>query len=81
MNITKIFETKEVADYLIKRNLLSQYQKCKRYILEGFLKNVNFKARQPKKDGIYYFRINQKYRAICIIVRNELRVFEIDDHQ
>jgi membrane protease subunit (stomatin/prohibitin family) len=81
LKIQKILETEEVAQYLIERQLLPQYQKCKRYILEGFLKNVDFKIRQPKKEEIYYFRINQQYRALCIIVRNELRVFEIDNHQ
>jgi len=81
MKISKIIETKEVVLYLTKRGLTKQYQKAKLYILNGFLKHVDFKLRQPKSSGIWYFRINRQYRALGIMEKDELRILEIDDHQ
>lgn len=81
MKISRIIETKEVIIYLQKRGLTKQYIKAKSYILSGFLRHVDFKLRQPKSSGIWYFRINQQYRALGIIEKDELRILEIDDHQ
>lgn len=81
MKIGKIIETKEIVVYLTKRGLIEQYKKAKSYILNGFLQNVDFKPRQPKSSGIWYFRINKQYRAFGIIEKDELRILKIDDHQ
>ena len=81
MRIDTIFETTEVKDYLVSRQLISTYKKAKTYLLNGLFQSVNFKLRKPKENGIYYFRITKKYRAFCILVNHELRVFHIDDHQ
>jgi plasmid maintenance system killer protein len=80
MKIDNIVENKEVVGFLISRKLLAQYKKCKKYLYEGEFKNVDFKLRKPKNKGIYYFRINKQYRALCVIQKNELRIFKIDDH-
>jgi len=41
-----------------------------------------FKKRQPKKDSIWYFRINKQYRAIGYIDDDRnLIIVEIDNHQ
>ncbi len=80
MNINIILERKEVLDYLISRELLNQYKKCKLHIYNGNFDLVNLKLRKPKKDKIFYFRINKQYRAYCLIKNNELRVFKIDNH-
>lgn len=80
MHIQSIIEKKEVVNFLISRNLLEQYKKCKQFLLAGAFRNVDFKLRKPKKKGIYYFRINKQYRAFCGFNKNELRVFKIDDH-
>ena len=62
--ISQILEEREVYEYLLKRGLLYQYKKAKGLLLLGNFQQVDFKKRQPKKDGIYYFRINRQYRAV-----------------
>ena len=42
---------------------------------------MKFKKRRPKKPGQYYFRINQKYRAIGVFDGKDFIVTEISDHQ
>ncbi len=80
--IKRIFETKEVEKFLKSRNLLKQYKKAKRYLLEERLLTVRFGERRPKGSGIWYFRINKQYRAYCVFnENNDLVVFEINDHQ
>jgi hypothetical protein len=59
-----IFETEEVFKYLQKRNLLKQYKKAKEYLINGSYIQTNFKLREPKKEKIYYFRINKQFRAL-----------------
>jgi len=77
-----IFESKEVAEYLEKRNLVSQYKKAKKYLLSGSIAQVRFKERHPKKSGIWYFRINNQFRALGVFdEEGNLIVFEIDNHQ
>lgn len=81
MKIQKIFESEEIVDYLQKRNLMKQYKKVKNYILLWYLQNAALKLREPKEDGVYYFRINKQFRAHGIIKNNEFYVLEIDNHQ
>ena len=76
-----IIEDIEVVSYLKKRNLLKQYKKAKKFLLLWMYAQVDFWIREPKKDNIYYFRINKQYRAYCVIENNELRIFEINNHQ
>jgi len=80
MLIQRISETKQVARYLRSRALLKQYLKSKNYILNARFSSADFKLREPKNQGIYYFRINKQYRALAVIIGQELRVFEIDNH-
>ncbi len=63
--IEKIYLSDDLIDYLKKRKLEKQYKKTKKYILEGNYKQVQLKLKEPKKDKIYYFRINKQFRAIC----------------
>lgn len=80
--IHRIFEKKSVYPYLLKRGLLDQYKKAKRYLLDGRLLSVRFKERNPKGSGIYYFRINKQFRALAVFNKDgDLVVFEIDNHQ
>ncbi len=77
-----IFETENVIKFLKKRNLLKQYIKAKKLILNWKWKNTNLKIRQPKKDEIRYFRINNQYRALGFRDENKnLIIFKIHDHQ
>ena len=79
--IEKILIAEDLIDFLEKRNLWNQYKKCKNYLLNWFLNKVRFKLRQPKKDWIYYFRINKQYRALAKLEWKVLKVFDIDNHQ
>lgn len=79
--IRSIYEQKNILPYLQSRTLVEQYRKAKQLLLRGNVKQVCFKKRHPKGSGIWYFRINQQYRALCVFnVDNDLVVFAIDDH-
>ena len=80
--IQQIFERKEILPYLEMRNLVKQYKKAKNYLLSGNQLQTKFKERNPKGSGIWYFRINRQFRALCVFDKAEnLIVFEIDNHQ
>lgn len=81
MKVKKIIERNDVASYLEQRNLAKQYKKAKKYILFGFFGLVDFKKRKPAKDGVWYFRINKQFRAICYLEESVLVVVEISNHQ
>jgi len=78
----KVIESKRVAEWLEKHNLLDQYVEAKLFIESGFYQNVDFRIRKPKKDKIYYFKINDQYRAVCVFRSEKLiQVYDYDDHQ
>jgi len=81
MLFSKIVEDPKILTYLQERNLLKQYKKAKTFLLLWLYANVDFWFREPKKDEIYYFRINKQFRAYCIIEEQELRIYKIDNHQ
>jgi len=81
MRIVKIIERKDVILYLKKRNLFAQYKKAKNFLLLKYFSLVNFKKKKPKKDKIWYFRINQQFRALAYFKDDILVVFDIDNHQ
>jgi len=76
-----ILENGSVVEYLKKRNLVKQYLKAKRNILNNNFKTVRLKRRQPQSENIWYFRISKKYRALAEKVGDKLYVFKISDHQ
>ena len=80
--IRSIYEQKDVLSYLTARTLVEQYRKAKQLLLGGNVAQVRFKKRRPKGSGIWYFRINQQYRALCVFNSDgDLIVFGIDNHQ
>lgn len=80
--ILRILEKNWILSYLEDRGLLNQYQKAKIYILTGNLLQVRFKERNPKGCGVFYFRINKQFRAVCVFQDDgELVVYKIDNHQ
>ncbi|MGB0880903.1 MAG: hypothetical protein ACPGTO_10090 [Polaribacter sp.] len=74
-------ERAKVIEYLRKRNLVKPYLKAKKYLEKDQLKIVGFKIRQPKIEGVYYFRITKKYRAIGHFIHDIFVVASISDHQ
>lgn len=79
--IHSILEAPGVEEYLLSRNLLKRYLKVKRDLLQGRLKQADFKKRQPKSQDVYYFRINQQFRAIGYFEGATFYVAHIDNHQ
>ena len=77
----KVREEEGVVDYIKKRNLAAVYLKAKKYIEMGFYKNVDLRKRNPKKEGVFYFKIDKKYRALGYIENKTFIVTEISDHQ
>ena len=76
-----IYEGTGVYEYLEKRGLLKQYKKAKAYLLDGNALQTKFKERNPKGSGIWYFRINKQFRALCVFnIEGALVVFEVDNH-
>jgi len=85
MNII-VKELPEIWEYIISRNLSKQYRKVKSMLSDWYLRNIDFKLRQPKKHQVYQFKINNKYRWFWIFreISNSWKVFlvtEISDHQ
>ena len=81
MLITQVLEHKNVWEYIIKHNLLSQYKKAKSYLLQWKLNIIDFKIRYPKSKWIYQFKINKKYRAFWYFENNIFIIAKISDHQ
>lgn len=81
MRFTEIIELEKVEAYLLERQVVGQYRKAKAYLLAGHAQKLDFKLRFPKENGVYQFRINQKYRAFGYFEGEEFFVFKISDHQ
>lgn len=81
LKITRVGLPKAWEEYLKKRRLYKQFKKASTYICQWNPGAVWLKLRRPKKDGVYYFRINKQFRARAKIVGNTLIVFYIDNHQ
>lgn len=79
--IIKIIETNRIKEFLLKRRLLAQYIRKKENILNNIFSWNNLKLREPKKDEVWYFRINKQYRALCYLDDKTLKIFDIDNHQ
>ena len=77
----KVRERQSAIDYLEKRQLEKSYLKAKEYLNQGQLKIVDFKLRKPKSEGVYYFRITRKYRAVGHFIDDVFVVVDISDHQ
>lgn len=79
--IQEVRELSKIQKFLEKRNLMKQYLKAKKYILDGNEKVVDFKIREPKILWIVYFRINKQFRAFARRDWDTITIFSIDNHQ
>jgi len=79
MNVFELDTT--IIKYLNKRNILTQYKKAEELLKQEQFSSVSFKKRKPLATGIYYFRINQKYRALGVFDGQDFIVTEISDYQ
>lgn len=60
----KVLEEESVIGYLKERNITKPYLKAKQYIEMEYYGQVDLRKREPKTEGIFYFRITRKYRAL-----------------
>lgn len=77
----KVLEEEGVVTYLKKRNLQKAYLKAKRYLESNRYKQIDLRKRHPKHLGVFYFKIDKKYRTLGYIENNTFIVTEISDHQ
>ena len=63
----EIFISDKILKYIEKRSLIKQYEKVEKYLKEGNFRQISLKIREPKKNKIYYFRINKQFRLWCKI--------------
>lgn len=79
--IKKVIVDEKIIEKIIAKWLENQYKKVKAYLLSWNYKQLDFKLRQPKKDKIYYFRLNKQFRLWWKIDFDTLKIFFIDNHQ
>jgi len=77
----EIYINEDIIKYLEKRQLIKQYEKVEKFLKKWNFRQVDLRLREPKKDKIYYFKINKQFRLWCKIEWNKIFIFEIDNHQ
>lgn len=77
----KVLEEEGIVAYIKKRNLVNPYLKAKKFMESGFYESVDLRKRKPKSSGVYYFKIDKKYRAIGYVEDDTFVVTGISDHQ
>ncbi len=77
----EVFISEKILKYIEKRWLINQYEKTEKYLKEWNFRQVSLKLREPKKNKIYYFRINRQFRLWCKIDWDKVFIFDIDNHQ
>ncbi len=73
----------KLKEELEKKWIYKQFLKSKNNILLWIVSNwTKLKLREPKKEKIWYFRINNQYRCLCKFDGdNNLLVLNLDNHQ
>ena len=60
---------------------MKQYEKVEKYLKDWNFNQITLRLREPKKDKIYYFKINKQFRLWCKINWNKIFIFYLDNHQ
>jgi len=67
----------EISDYLKKRGLAKKFEKQLKILeINPRHPSLNVELLEPKKRGIYSFRVDRKYRAL-FIYRDDVESIEI----
>jgi hypothetical protein len=77
----RVWDNEQARVEIKKYQLEKQYKKSCDLIREKQYRTVRLKLREPKKLGIYQFRITKKYRAFAFRDEKGLNVFHISTHQ
>jgi len=71
MNILPI--DKDVLKYLKKRGLTKKFEKQLKFLKVNIrYPSLNVELLEPKKHGVYSFRVDRKYRALFIFRKKNL---------
>lgn len=71
----------DLMSYLSKHNLTKKYIKASKLFEQNIHHpSLNTELLEPRKHGIYSFRIDKKYRALFFIDGLEAEVFQITNH-
>ena len=73
---------KDLQEYLIKHHLEKKWEKAiQLFELNIRHSSLHTELLEPRWRGIYYFRLDNKYRALFFITRTgEVEVFLITNH-
>ena len=71
----------EIIKYLEKHRLEKKFQK----VIEIFEQNMrhpslNVEILEPKHLKVYSFRVDKKYRAIFVMIENEIEIISVTNH-
>ena len=79
MKIKKI--NSKLEKYLVKKNLVSKWKKTKK-LLETNLSHpsLNFEKIILNRTVLYSFRLDKKYRGICVFKKNTLEILMFTNH-
>ena len=80
MNVLPI--DKDVLKYLKKRGLVKKFEKQLKFLKTNIrYPSLNVELLEPRKHGIYSFRVDRKYRALFIFRKKErIEVLAVTDH-
>lgn len=81
IEIKELYIDEKVLLLIKEKQLLNQYLKAEKYLLEWNIKQVSLKIRQPKNKNIYYFRLNKQFRLWCTLIDWVIKIFHLDNHQ
>ncbi len=72
----------DIVKFLAKRRLATKFQKQLNFFINNTRHpSLHTELLEPKSLGLYSFRIDQKYRAIFILVSvDEAEIVDINDH-
>jgi plasmid maintenance system killer protein len=72
----------DLREYLVRRNLSKKYSKQIEFLKRNrFHPGLHFELLEPHEMKIYSFRIDKRYRAICVYIEKDIiEIIEITNH-
>ena len=71
----------DLKKYLKNHQLIKKFDKQRSlFETDPFHRSLNTEVLQPKRLRLYSFRIDQKYRAIFVIIGGDAEIVDINKH-
>ncbi|MFH1413129.1 MAG: hypothetical protein ABIG10_03855 [bacterium] len=71
----------DLANYLIKHGLVKKWQKVKQFLANDLSHpSLNFKKIILQGTIFYSFRLDKKYRGICVLTNNRIEIIMFTKH-